>query len=147
MIGKNMNQKMIIGNTEAICLPELGITGLHTRVDTGAKTSSLHVDNLLCCETDGESYVEFDLHPDIYHLEEIVRCKTKLKASKRIKSSNGEVETRCVIETMLKIGDQQWLIDITLSNRQNMTYMMLLGRQGMSDKVIVDPAGEFLLTR
>lgn len=141
-----MNNKMIIGNTEALCLPELGITGLPTRVDTGAQTSSLHVDNLLCVKTDGENFVEFDLHPDVYHLEETVRCKAKLKTSKRIKSSNGEVEHRCVIETMLKIGGQEWPIDITLSNRQDMTYMMLLGRQGMSDKVIVDPAGEFLIS-
>jgi hypothetical protein len=146
MIGNNMNNKMIIGNTEALCLPELGITGLHTRVDTGAKTSSLHVDNLLCFKEDGERFVEFDLHPDVYHLEETIRCTAKLKASKNIKSSNGEVETRCVIETLLRIGGKQWLIDLTLSNRQDMTYMMLLGRQGMSDKVIVDPAGEFLLT-
>ena len=141
-----MNKKMLIGNTEALCLPELGITGLHTRVDTGAKTSSLHVDNLLCFKEDGERFVEFDLHPDVYHLEETIRCTAKLKASKNIKSSNGEVETRCVIETLLRIGGKQWLIDLTLSNRQDMTYMMLLGRQGMSDKVIVDPAGEFLLT-
>ncbi len=88
-----------------------------------------------------------DLHPDVYHLEETVRCKAKLKTSKKeFKSSNGEVEHRCVIETMLKIGGQEWPIDITLSNRQDMTYMMLLGRQGMSDKVIADPAGEFLLS-
>ena len=145
MIGIIMNNKMIIGNTEALCLPELGITGLHTRVDTGAKTSSLHVDNLLCFKEDGERYVEFDLHPDVYHLEETVRCTAKLKTSKKIKSSNGEVETRCVIETLLRIGGEQWLIDLTLSNRQDMTYMMLLGRQGMSNKVIVDPSESFLL--
>ncbi len=140
-----MNNKMIIGNTEALCLPELGIARLHTRVDTGAKTSSLHVDNIVCLKEDGEKYVEFDLHPDIYHLEETVRCKSKLKASRKIKSSNGESEHRCVIETMLEIGGRQWPIDITLSNRQDMTYMMLLGRQGMSDKVIVDPNESFLL--
>lgn len=145
MIGIIMNNKMIIGNTEALCLPELGITGLHTRVDTGAKISSLHVDNLICFKEDGQRYVEFDLHPDVYHLEETVRCTAKLKARKKIKSSNGEVETRCVIETLLRMGSQEWKIDLTLSNRQDMTYMMLLGRQGMSNKVIVDPSKSFLL--
>ncbi|WP_394250116.1 ATP-dependent zinc protease [Vibrio profundi] len=140
-----MNSKMIIGNTEAVCLPELGITQLQTRVDTGAKTSSLHVDNLICFKKDGEKYVEFDLHPDAYDLEHTVRSQAKLKASRKIKSSNGEVEHRCMIETLLKLGGQQWMIDVTLSNRQDMTYMMLLGRQGMSNRVIVDPSESFLL--
>ncbi|TNZ47023.1 putative ATP-dependent zinc protease, partial [Vibrio parahaemolyticus] len=54
-----MNQKMIIGNAEAICLPELGITHLEARIDTGAQTSSLHVDNIDCFEKDGQSYVAF----------------------------------------------------------------------------------------
>ncbi|EKO3863098.1 ATP-dependent zinc protease [Vibrio harveyi] len=140
-----MNQKMIIGNAEAICLPELGITHLEARIDTGAQTSSLHVDNLECTEQDGQSYVEFDLHPDVYHLEQVVRCKAPLKANRKVKSSNGTFEHRCVITTMLRMGDQEWSIDITLTNREKMTYMMLLGRQGMADKVLVDPSQSHLL--
>ncbi|MCV3264154.1 RimK/LysX family protein [Vibrio harveyi] len=141
-----MNQKMIIGNAEAICLPELGITHLEARIDTGAQTSSLHVDNLECTEQDGQSYVEFDLHPDVYHLEQVVRCKAPLKANRKVKSSNGTFEHRCVITTMLRMGaDQEWYIDITLTNREKMTYMMLLGRQGMADKVLVDPSQSHLL--
>ncbi|UTZ28292.1 ATP-dependent zinc protease [Vibrio campbellii] len=140
-----MNQKMIIGNAEAICLPELGITHLEARIDTGAQTSSLHVDNLESTEQDGQSYVEFDLHPDVYHLEQVVRCKAPLKANRKVKSSNGTFEHRCVITTMLRMGDQEWPIDITLTNREKMTYMMLLGRQGMTDKVLVDPSQSHLL--
>ncbi|EKA5636118.1 ATP-dependent zinc protease [Vibrio navarrensis] len=140
-----MTQKLIIGNTEAVCLPELGITHLETRIDTGAQTSSLHVDNLLCLRKKGRKYVEFDLHPDVYHLEKIVRCSAPLKACRKVKSSNGTFEHRCVIETLLRMGDQEWPIEITLSNRQDMTYMMLLGRQGMSDKVLVDPSQSHIL--
>ncbi|EJL6385643.1 ATP-dependent zinc protease [Vibrio parahaemolyticus] len=140
-----MTQKMIIGNAEAICLPELGITHLEARIDTGAQTSSLHVDNIDCFEKDGQSYVAFDLHPDVYHLEQVVRCTAKLKANRKVKSSNGTFEHRCVITTMLRLGDQEWPIDITLTNREKMTYMMLLGRQGMADKVLVDPSQSHLL--
>ncbi|WP_423840886.1 RimK/LysX family protein [Vibrio mytili] len=140
-----MNNKIIIGNAEAICLPELGITHLEARIDTGAKTSSLHVDNIECFKKDGRFYVEFDLHPDIYHLEQIVRCTAPLKANRKVKSSNGTFEHRCVITTMMRMKDQQWPIDITLTNRENMTYMMLLGRQAMSDKVLVDPSQSHLL--
>lgn len=140
-----MNQKLIIGNAEAICLPELGISHLEARIDTGAQTSSLHVDNLECFEKDGRSYVEFDLHPDVYHLEQVVRCTAPLKANRKVKSSNGTYEHRCVITTMLRLGDLQWPIDITLTNRESMTYMMLMGRQAMADKVLVDPSQSHLL--
>ncbi|MDF2155794.1 RimK/LysX family protein [Vibrio sp. CAU 1672] len=140
-----MKPKMLIGNAEAISLPELGISNLEARIDTGAQTSSLHVDNLVCLEEDGQSYVEFYLHPDVYHLEKVVHCRTPLKANRKVKSSNGTFEHRCVITTLLRMGAQQWPIDITLSNREQMTYMMLLGRQGMADKVIVDPSQSHLL--
>lgn len=140
-----MNQKLVIGNAEAICLPELGITHLEARIDTGAQTSSLHVDNIECFEKDGRSYVEFDLHPDIYNLEQVVRCTAPLISNRKVKSSNGTFEHRCLITTMLRLGDLQWPIDITLTNRENMTYMMLLGRQAMSDKVLVDPSQSHLL--
>ncbi|NLS12084.1 ATP-dependent zinc protease [Vibrio sp. SM6] len=142
-----MTQKLIIGNTEAVCLPELGITQLETRIDTGAQTSSLHVDNLECTTVDGKKYVEFDLHPDIYNLDETVRCKSLLIDKRKIKSSNGTYEHRFVISTLLRMGNEEWPIEVTLSNRQEMTYMMLLGRQGMSDKVLVDPSRAHLLAR
>ena len=114
------------------------------RVDTGAKTSSLHVDNLKRIKIKGKPHVEFDLHPDIYNLDEVVHCCTALHDSRRIKSSNGDTEQRCVIKTLFQIGDQQWPIEITLSNRQDMSYLMLLGREGMGNRVYVDPSATFL---
>lgn len=78
-----MTQKLIIGNTEAVCLPELGITHLETRIDTGAQTSSLHVDNLLCLRKKGRKYVEFDLHPDVYHLEKLCVAVRLLKHAEK----------------------------------------------------------------
>ncbi|MCM2678688.1 ATP-dependent zinc protease family protein [Echinimonas agarilytica] len=138
--------RIMIGNLEACNLPDLGIRDLHVRVDTGAKTSSLHVDNLKNIRVAGRPYVEFDLHPDAYNLEQTVHCKAPLHDSRRIKSSNGEVEQRCVIKTMFQLGDSQWPIEITLTNRQDMSYLMLLGREGMGDKVYVDPSSTFLIS-
>ncbi|MCG9712654.1 RimK/LysX family protein [Shewanella insulae] len=137
--------KIIIGNLEACDLPDLGIKDLHVRIDTGAKTSALHVDNLKRIKVGGRPYVAFDLHPDVYDLEQIVHCKAPVHDSRRIKSSNGEVEQRCVIETTLKLGEQEWPIELTLSNRQDMTYLMLLGREAMGDRVLVDPSESFLI--
>ena len=137
--------KLIIGNLELCSLPQLGITELQMRVDTGAKTSSLHVDNIRRIKLKGKPHVQFDLHPDIYNLEEVVRCCAPLHDTRRIKSSNGEVEQRYVIQTDFQLGDSKWPIEITLSNRHDMSYLMLLGREGMGDRILVDPSAAFLI--
>ncbi|RKF20199.1 ATP-dependent zinc protease [Alginatibacterium sediminis] len=136
--------KIIIGNLELCSLPELGINELEVRIDTGAKTSSLHVDNLERFKKNGRPFVSFDLHPDVYNLKNVVRCTSPLHDSRRIKSSNGEVEQRCVIKTTFKLGRHDWPIEITLSNRLDMSYSMLLGREAMANRVLVDPSASFL---
>ena len=137
--------KMIIGNLEICNLPDLDIQGLQVRVDTGAKTSSLHVDNLECINRRGQPIVEFDLHPDIYNLGRLKRCSAKVIDVRRIKSSNGDVEERYVIATSFEIGGRSWPIEVTLTNRSDMSYMMLLGRQGMAKHVLVDPSKSYVL--
>ncbi len=137
--------RMLIGNSEFCCLPDLGITKLPIRVDTGAHTSSLHVDNLRTIQIDGEPHVSFDLHPDMYDLAHIVHCTAPLHDSRAIKSSNGQVQKRSVIQTTLRLGGQEWPIQLTLTNRKSMTYMMLFGREGMGNRVYVDPSAEYLL--
>jgi hypothetical protein len=137
--------RLIIGNLELCNLPDLGIFDLEVRVDTGAKTSSLHVDNIRRFRKKGKLLVEFDLHPDIYNLEETVKCVAPVVDSRKIKSSNGESEQRHVIQTMFEIGGQAWPIEISLTNRQEMSYLMLLGREGMGNRVYVDPSSAFTL--
>lgn len=136
--------KIIIGSLETIQLPELGITDLQVRVDTGAASSSLHVDNLEKFKRSGRPWVRFDLHPDLYNTEEIIRCEAPIHDIRRIKSSNGESQQRYVIRTPIELAGQTWLIDITLTDRSDMTYLMLFGREGMCDKVLVDPSQTFL---
>lgn len=137
--------KIVIGAIEACHLPELSIFDLHTRVDTGAKTSSLHVDNIQRLKKDGRTWVVFDIHPDIYNVDTVVSCEAPLFDVRRIKSSNGKSEERYVIKTLLDLGGQQWPIEITLTDRSDMSYLMLLGREGMGDRVLVDPSQNFVL--
>jgi hypothetical protein len=137
--------RLIIGSLELCALPDLGISELEVRVDTGAKTSSLHVDNIRRFRKKGKLYIEFDLHPDIYDLDQIVRCAAPVVDSRKIKSSNGETEQRYVIQTTFVIGGHRWPIEITLTNRQEMSYLMLLGREGMGNRVYVDPSRAFTL--
>jgi len=138
--------KLLIGNLETCHLPDLGIRDLPVRIDTGAKTSSLHVDNMERTKKNGKPHISFDLHPDIYNLEQVCRCTAPIVDTRKIKSSNGEVEQRYVIQTSFQLGELIWPIEISLSNRQDMSYLMLLGRQGMGDKVLVDPSQSFLVS-
>ena len=137
--------RLIIGNLELCNLPDLGIFDLEVRVDTGAKTSSIHVDNIRRFRKKGQLFVEFDLHPDIYNIEQTVKTSAPVVDSRQIKSSNGKSERRYVIKTLFAIGGLSWPIEITLTNRKEMSYLMLLGREGMGDRVYVDPSSAFTL--
>lgn len=140
-----MNNKMIIGNIENFDLPDLGIFDLQVRIDTGAKTSSLHVDSLFRFKKGGKPWVKFEIHPNIHNVTEVVECNAPIQDIRRIKSSNGTTEERYVIKTTVSLGEKSWLIEITLTDRSDMSYLMLFGREGMGDKVLVDPSGTFLL--
>ncbi len=141
-----MQEKTIIGSLETCDLKDLGISGLQVRVDTGAKTSSLHVDNLEKFTQAGKPWIRFDIHPDVYDIDQVTRCEAALYEIRKVKSSNGVSEARYVIRTPIRLGQQSWLIEITLTNRSDMSYLMLLGRQGMGDRVLVDPSQTFMLT-
>ena len=136
--------KLIIGRLEAISLPKLTIESLPARVDTGAKTSSLHVDNIIQLTKDGKEYVQFDIHPDVHHVEHIVNCLAPISAIRKVKSSNGNIESRYVIETPVILGDDTWLIEITLTDRSDMNYLMLFGREAIGKRFLVDPSKVFI---
>lgn len=140
-----MKNKMVIGNLENCNLPDLGIFDLQVRIDTGAKTSSLHVDNLSRYKKAGKPWVRFIIHSSIHNVEDIVECTSPLHDVRRIKSSNGSSEERYVIKTTVHLGNKSWPIEITLTDRSDMSYLMLLGREAMKDKVLVDPSATFLL--
>lgn len=138
-------EKLLVGSLETCDLPKLGITHLHMRVDTGAKTSSLHVDNIEEFERDGKAWITFDIHPDIHHVEQVVRREARIKSRRRIKSSNATQQRRYVVETTLSMGGYSWPIELTLTDRSEMSYLMLLGRQGMKGRLIVDPELKYCL--
>jgi len=136
--------KMIIGRLESIALPELGIKDMQVRVDTGAKTSSLHVDNIVKYMESGIPWVKFDIHPDIHNVKKLISCKAVLSDIRKIKSSNGTSEERYVIETAMTLGKETWPIEITLTDRADMNYLMLFGREAIGKRLLVDPSKVFL---
>lgn len=139
-----IKQKAIIGSLESIALPDLAITDLQVRVDTGAKTSSLHVDNITKIKSNGKIMVKFDIHPDVHNVENVVTCEAPLHDIRKIKSSNGSSEERYVIATPVQLGSENWTIEITLTDRSDMNYLMLFGREAIGERFLVDPSKVFV---
>jgi hypothetical protein len=142
-----MNNKQLVGALELCDLPQLKLNGLETRVDTGAATSSLHVDNIVEFKKVKEKWVRFDIHPDTHDVNQVVQREAKVKSVRRVKSSNATHQRRLVIETDILIAGMQWCIELTLTDRSEMKYLMLLGREALSGRLIVDPEHEFLLPK
>lgn len=140
-----MKKKLIVGNLERCHLPDLTLENLHIRIDTGAKTSSLHVDNLTPFTKNDTQWVRFDIHPSIHNVEQVIQCESLVHDLRTIKSSNGASQERYVIQTAFNLGEESWPIEITLTNRSDMSYLMLLGREAMGDKLLVDPSKTFLI--
>ncbi|MDC1142959.1 ATP-dependent zinc protease [Planctomycetota bacterium] len=141
-----MTRKITIGRIEVCSLPDLGIQGLQARIDTGAKTSSLHVDNLSHFYKSGKPWVKFDIHPNVHNVNELVQCSAPVHDLRAVKSSNGTSEERYVVRTTFQLGKDSWPIEITLTDRSEMSYLMLFGREGMGDKVLIDPSARYLIT-
>ncbi|WP_391482396.1 30S ribosomal protein S6--L-glutamate ligase [Nereida sp. NH-UV-3] len=131
-----------VGWEEWLSLPELGLPALKAKVDTGAKTSALHAFDI---EPFGRTRprVRFMVQPIPARPDLVIACSADIVDQREVTSSNGESEMRYVIETNVKMGDEMWPIEVTLTNRTNMSYHMLLGRQALGDRLTVAPSDRF----
>lgn len=139
-----MNDKIIIGSEEWVQLPKLNIPAIKVRVDSGAKTSALHAVNIEPFVKDGEHWVRFDVYPLQVNGKTLRHCEAVIADKRIIKSSTGTKESRYVIKTTLVFGEDAWEIEVTLTNRDSMGYRMLLGREAMNGRLLVDPEGSFV---
>lgn len=134
-----------IGWREWIGFPELGIPPLKAKIDTGARTSALHAFKLVYFTEDHIHKVRFYIHPCQKKSTPVIKCIAPLKEMRWVSDSGGHREQRPVIETLIKIGDMEWPIEITLTSRDDMRFRMLLGRTAMKEKqLMIDPAASYL---
>lgn len=123
-----------VGWYEFGTLNELGIQNLPIKIDTGAKTSSIHASNICLFEENGKQKVRFKT---LCAQNEKLDIVASLKDIRTVKSSNGQSEKRYVIETPLTLGDETWDIELTLTCRRNMNFNMLLGRRAMENIQVI----------
>ena len=131
--------KMIIGWREWVSLPDFHVPGIKAKVDTGAATSAIHAFDIDPFEVDGERFVRFAIHPIQGRHDVSVPCRARLIEKRKVKNSGGHVQNRYVIATTLALAGNQWEIKLTLTNRDEMRFRMLLGRSAMRNRLIVDP--------
>lgn len=136
-------ERIIVGNEEWCVFPSLNIPAIKARVDSGAKTSAIHAFNIQPFQQDGEDWVSFHVHPLQNDRKVSVRCEAPVVDRRVVKSSTGTAEKRYVISTDIQLGDNHWEVELTLTNRDSMGYRMLLGREAMLGRMLVDPAESF----
>lgn len=143
---KLKKSKFVVGWREWAQLPELGISHIKVKIDTGAKTSSLHAFQLSTVKHSGQDYVKFDIHPIQDNDAMVYTCISPIVDYRWITSSSGHRQRRFIIETHLKIGEYSTLVQLSLANRDEMGFRMLIGRAALKKEILVDPAHSFLLS-
>jgi ribosomal protein S6--L-glutamate ligase len=136
--------RIILGWEEWVALPELGLPAIKAKVDTGARTSALHAFYVEPFGPARARKVRFGVHPVPRRNDIAVTCVARLVDRREVRSSNGEREHRYVIETPIRIGNREWPIEVSLANRDTMSYRMLLGRRAIPRDMLVDPSSSFL---
>lgn len=137
-----MKRKLLseIGWRETISMPGLGVTGISAKVDTGARTSSLHAEILDEIERDGKRFLRF-----AYAWQDERReCEAAAIDVRDITSSNGETQERYVIQTQLQVGTHRFSTEISLADRSDMKFPMLLGRSALRGRFLVDSSRSWL---
>ncbi len=136
---------MTVGWREWVSLPELGIENIKAKVDTGARTSALHAFSVRAFTRQGRKMVRFKIHPYQRRDDIIVECVAPVLERRWVTDSGGHKEQRYVIESNVKLADQLWPIELTLTNRDSMKFRMLLGRTAMKGRLIVNPGRSYLV--
>ena len=133
-----------LGWREWIALPDFEDVWIKAKVDTGARTSAIHAFDVRSFERDGAEWIRFTLHPLPKRKHPSVVCEAPLLERRKVTSSNGKSELRPVIRVPVRISGRTYEVDLTLTRRDAMGFRMLLGREALKRRFLVDPGKSYL---
>lgn len=146
-IARQRPDKQIIGWREWVALPGISISAVKAKVDTGARTSALHAHDIHTVHVDGVERVRFVVSPIQRTSRGAVEAEAEVVEHREVKSSTGHVSVRPVIRTPVDILGEPYDIELTLVNRDVMGFRMLLGREALRRRFLIDPGRSFLSGR
>jgi hypothetical protein len=132
----------LLGWREWLALPDLGLAAIRAKVDTGARSSALHVEHSRTFSEGGQEWVQFGIRPS--RRSRIRDCLAPVVDRREVTDSGGKRMLRVFIRTTLVLGAQRYAIELNLTQRRDMLFPMLLGRTAVAGRWMVDPAGSFL---
>ncbi len=143
MPSRDPAERPVIGWREFVSLPLFGIETIKAKVDTGARTSSLHAFDIREFKKGKHTLVRFKVHPEQRSNKHEVEIVAPLRDRRQVRDSGGRTERRPVVSATLELLDQRFEIELTLTARDVMGFRMLLGRQAVRGRFVVDPARSF----
>lgn len=133
-----------IGWREWVALPRLGVARIRAKIDTGARTAALHAEEVEAFERDGARWVRFKV-PGGEGQRDWIQCEAPVTDVRDIKNTSGLPERRYIITTSLRLGTRRWPIEVSLANRDQMGFELILGRTSIRRrKLVVNPGRSFL---
>lgn len=141
--GPKRGPMITVGWNELVALPEWGADGIRAKIDTGARSSSLHVERLRRIDAE---VVGFDLPVGRGKRRTLVPVEAEIARVSRVKSSNGLYSVRIFVETALAMGGYTRLVEINLVDRGDMQFPMLIGRTALAGRYLVDPGHRRLVS-
>ena len=143
-VSRSTHSNTLTGWREWVSLPDLGVDWLKAKIDTGARTSSLHAFDIAEFEQDEQPWVRFKVKPWQDSQEDAVVVELPVHDRRAVRSSSGHAQERLVVELLIRLVDREVLAEVTLSKRDEMGFRMLIGREALRRGYIVDPARSFL---
>lgn len=139
------NSRRTAGWREWVGLERLGVLRIKAKLDTGARTSAIHAFDVDSFSRDGERWVRFSIHPLQKNDAVAIACEEKVADIRTVTNPGGRREKRYIIRTDLTLGGETWPIDLSLTDRDEMGFRLLIGRTAMHGKLLVDPDRSYRL--
>jgi len=143
-LAKSRPRLQSIGWREWVALPELGVAAIKAKIDTGARSCALHASRFEEFEVDGRPMLRFDVHPFQRDSGSTVRAEAPIVERRSFRSSSGHEQRRWVVTTSLSLNGEHWPIELSLTTRDEMGFRLLIGRQALRRRFLVDSGRSYL---